>query len=776
MIPSKVTTPSSSLVPGDSDAWGLLGLRFSLREKATATTIGKICGSIITRTQYTSLFDAAQAGFNLTSERLPPWLQDLDFVRSTTVLGENMRRIRLDQTMKDVDKYKLSGLATFVVLCSKYGEDIQNITRMINLLLIGSLGTVISPPDPDQRPNLPYSFKPHVNGFITSCLDADRESDISREVMSQLAELHLFGDLVRVNGLDGLERRRQASLDLMGELLGAPSPEDTMSKHVRKLYQIPENPQGWARVHDTLHLTSAYMAIAAAAHGANVMVECISHQGSKFLPKPLTTVVRHKTFLLRLWLIQPPEDVLGIMRYSSSNTTSTWQDRNEDRFGRDPDNLAPTIFGGQLELAICFARYLGFQHQNHMVKENEELLELWSRASECASHYRWIVQETNVKRSTVRLTLFRPDKDKPISPVAATLCNYLKPDRRLNSISRTVAALVHEYYQFSDYSSFSSKEGESQMTKAMYLVLLAMAVQILRNTINPNSDSPDSYALNVGTLDANKTGLQTLMRMAVSEEGVSPSMLVHTAASVWGGLNPATYHLARPGEAALGVVAPHCCVLLDMIRNPLEFARKGTSGYLLSIWRGAVPMLPRDPNTNLVSGYDDTNSHPFQLTPSFEPVEEAYQKLFSSILITFEPHVNKPTCGVFCVWYGGFLVTEVHPENIMSGLLKCSHATATTSGLSGSSTKSTNTSRKCIILSKADLLHTKHFTVTNELSVIIKTIDDPAWLIFAAGCSTRIPDTIFRECNDELLVIKDVKEKCRGGETVILKKLSNNDG
>ncbi|KAF4414576.1 hypothetical protein F53441_14731, partial [Fusarium austroafricanum] len=80
MIPSQ-GKKTASLVPGKSDAWDLVGLQFGLREKATATTIGKICGSIITRPQYTSLFDAAQSGFNLKTESLPVWLQDLDFVR-----------------------------------------------------------------------------------------------------------------------------------------------------------------------------------------------------------------------------------------------------------------------------------------------------------------------------------------------------------------------------------------------------------------------------------------------------------------------------------------------------------------------------------------------------------------------------------------------------------------------------------------------------------------------------------------------------------------------
>ncbi|KAF4422202.1 hypothetical protein F53441_14306 [Fusarium austroafricanum] len=302
-----------------------------------------------------------------------------------------------------------------------------------------------------------------------------------------------------------------------------------------------------------------------------------------------------------------------------------------------------------------------------------------------------------------------------------------------------------------------------------------MAVQVLRNTIDPRSDSTESYALNIGTLDSKRMGLRNLMAMAVSEEGVSPSMLVHAAATVWGGLNPATYRLAHPGESALGVVAPYCCVLLDMIRDPLEFARKGTSGYLLSIWRGAVPMLPRDPNTSLVSGYNDANSQPFELTSSFEPAEEANQKLFSSMIITFEPHVNQPTCGVFCAWYSGFLVAEIHPDNIVNGLLRCSDATVAAPGSPGKTMRRSKRPRQIITLSKADLLRVKQFTVADGLAAVIKPIDDAAWLIFAAGCSARIPDIIIRECTDELLDIEDAKEKSCAGEIVILKMLGRND-
>lgn len=751
---------------GKPDDWGLLGRQFGLREKAAATTIGKICGSIVTRPQYTSLFDMAQSVFHLTTEELPVWLRDLQFVRSVTVLGENMRRIKLDRTMEDVDKFKLSGLSTFVVLCSKYGEDTPNITRMINLLLIGALGNVIRPPDPEQRPDLPYTFKPHVNAFISSCLDADRASDISQRTTSWMAELHLFGELTRVDENDSLERRRQASLDLMGELLGAPSPEETMSKHVRALYRVPKNHEGWARVHNTLHLMSAYMALAAAAQGASVVVECITRQGSKFIPGFPTPVMRKTTFLVRLWLVQPPEDVLGIMRYSTSNTTDAWQDRQEDRFGIDPENSAPTIFGGKLELAVGFARALGFRTQDSTAEEHEELLALWTRGAECASHYRWTTLRPASDQSPLRFTLDRPE-NMPVPLVASQLCEHFKSDRRLRPISRTVATLVHDYYRYSDYSSFSGEEGESQMAKAMHFVLLAMAVQVLRNTVSPVSDSTESYALNTGSLDSQKMGLRNLMAMAVSEEGVSPFILVHTAATVWGGLTPASYHTPRPGEAPVGVVAPHCCVLLDAVRDPLEFARKGVTGHLLSIWRGAVPMLPRDPNTNLVCGYADATSKPFELTSSYEPIEEMYKRPFGSMLITFEPHVSQPTCGVFCAWFSGHLVMEIHPDHIVSGLLR-----RRTDSLSTTSNPYNPYPAGSIIkLSKADLLYVKQFAVAGGHAVVIEGIDDAAWLVFAAGCNGRIPDLIVWEHKDKLPGPGDMKGVLRSREVVILKAM-----
>ncbi|KAI0440248.1 hypothetical protein F4803DRAFT_528003 [Xylaria telfairii] len=757
-----------ALTSNNSLEWELQGAEFQLREISASTIIGKVCGSIVTRPQYTRLLDAVQARLGLTIRKLPAWLQDIELTRSASILGDGMRRIKVARIMTDTDVSRLSGLATFVVLCSQYGDNVSNVTGMLNQLLVGALGTVVHVKDYSTQTGLPYSFKPHVTAFIASCLDANRDSDIYKNTISLMAQLHVFGEVSWRDNDDTFARQRQASFDLMGELLGNPAPEEAMSKNMKELFHIPDRKEDWARVHHTLHLSSAYMALAAAAHGANVVVECISRSGSKFIPAMPNTEKRKTAFLVRFWLIQPPEDVYGILRYSSTGESSTFQDREQDRFGTDPDYMAPTIFGGTLEIATCIARNLGFHGQIAEAGEHEELMALWYKATDYAKRYRWAVLRQSSKDYLLRFTLHRPE-DIEFPPAAISLSKCLQTDRRLRPIARTVAALVHDYYKFTDYVPLLQQDGDSQITKAMDFVLLAMAVQVLRSTISPASDSPDTYALNVGTLETGKRGLRDLMALAVSDEGVTPSMMVCTAATVWGGLSPASYRTPRPGDTTFGVVAPHCCVLLDLIRDPLEFARESMAGYIISIWRGALPMLPRDPHTNFLCGYADADPLTSNLTSSYDPSEVPRTgKYLGVMLVTFEPHVNDPTRGVFCTWWNGFLASEIHPEHLLSGLLKRS---ATSLSLQDRSSGESGITREIITLSKIDILHLKSFKVEGEFAVVIGGIDDPAWLVFAVGCCALVSNIIVHEVNNPCGSEGDFKDKLKGGEVVICKNL-----
>jgi hypothetical protein len=69
--------------------------------------------------------------------------------------------------------------------------------------------------------------------------------------------------------------------------------------------------------------------------------------------------VRRSTFLVRLWLTQPPEHICGVLRHSNHSTKSENDTKNPNNM-RDAMDEDVTVVGGALELATWVARKLGF--------------------------------------------------------------------------------------------------------------------------------------------------------------------------------------------------------------------------------------------------------------------------------------------------------------------------------------------------------------------------------------------------------------------------------
>ncbi|KAK8043752.1 hypothetical protein PG994_012590 [Apiospora phragmitis] len=111
------------------DSWGLEGFQLGINEIAASLSVGKSCGSIFTRREYSTLFDVVQ--------------DNVQFARSCDILGESK-------------------------------EDIVN---LLNLLVIGGLASVVV--NSTEKPDLPYAFKPHIATFVSSCIDADCSSDVA---------------------------------------------------------------------------------------------------------------------------------------------------------------------------------------------------------------------------------------------------------------------------------------------------------------------------------------------------------------------------------------------------------------------------------------------------------------------------------------------------------------------------------------------------------------------------------------------------------------------
>lgn len=738
------------------ESWGVQGIKLSLGEMSTSASIAKHCGSIFSRRENSSLLDAAEDYFDIHIQGLPVWLRDIQLAREVAILGAHMRRIKASKTMEELDVFRLSGLATFVVLCCRYSEGEATMIKMVDLLMVGELGTVIKI-DKDRHLQSPYTFKAHIGAFIKSCLDADRDSDVSKRANSLMAKLHDFGELIPTSK-ELFIRRQQASLDLVGEILGAAGVEKDMAKHSRELFQQPtedEYPGGWAKIHDTLYLTSAYIALAAAAHGACVVVECISDKGSKIFPSEPNLDTRGSTFLVRLWLTQPPEHIRGILRYSNHSTTSENHTGNIKNV-RDIVDEDVTVVGGALEIATWVARKLSFRCQTTEMVESGDLINLWKRGAEYSKNLQWVIKRrlSTTNSGMLLLALETLNEGPDLLPFEALPLSkaLLTKDNRVGVLARPVAKIVHDFYRLDDYSTLLRDDengDEPEVYKAMQLVIVSIAVEVLRSTIHCASDSTDMYALNLATLNPRSRAFGNLydfIRSAVTpHEGVAPFKLVTTAATVWGGAQFTSTDrpgYQKVGADLLGVVTTQCTVIFDILRDPLPFVKEGKTNQLLSIWRGPVPMLPRDPVTNCVySGYDERWSRS-EVWPAYTPKTRLPgDHLKGPMLWTFEPFDHEATRGAFCFWYNGNLVAEFAPHSIITAILSGSRDVVVEPESKNAINTNGRSPESFVELSKSDLLEMTGFAVKGKIGVVIKGLEDLVWSMFAFGCAAGPADS-----------------------------------
>ncbi|KAI2470289.1 hypothetical protein F4781DRAFT_441900 [Annulohypoxylon bovei var. microspora] len=115
------------------ESWGIRDIQLELREISIAATVAKNCGSIFSRRESSGLLDAIQTAFDIHIQNLPSWLHDIQLTRSATILNAHMRRIRVPITMEELDISRLSGLATFVLLCCRYSENEATLIKMLEL-------------------------------------------------------------------------------------------------------------------------------------------------------------------------------------------------------------------------------------------------------------------------------------------------------------------------------------------------------------------------------------------------------------------------------------------------------------------------------------------------------------------------------------------------------------------------------------------------------------------------------------------------------------------
>ncbi|EKJ70331.1 hypothetical protein FPSE_09548 [Fusarium pseudograminearum CS3096] len=734
-------------------SWDLVGIQLTVGEIASAEAVRKHSGSIFSFSQSARLFDAVENALKIRILNLPPWLKAIDLARTVAIYGAEMRRIKIPQIMQDLDMQRLSGLATFLVLCCRYTESEDAMIAMLKTLLEGQLGSIVKR-DGDQQKALPYSFHGHLGSFVRSCVDADKDSNVSRRAQEWMASLHEFGACSHDKSTF-FSRNQQESVDLVSELFGAVGREEDLAEAAEKLssrQQQDKDADGWGKTHDTLHLTATYIALTAAAHGARVYVQVVSDQGLKTLPtEPIGEEHRKSSFLVRLWLKQPPEHVRGILRHGNRSASSG------DKDGDPPDDNI-IVSGGTLEIATWIANKIGFSCTLHGKTTSESLLKLWQAGKEYGKTLQWLIRrkETAAGLARIQMVLKTMDSTVLIPPVTRPLSAYLaQMDRKFKPIARAVSNIAHDLYGYSDYSKcldVDDNGGKPEIGLAMEFTIYAIAIQVLRNTVSPAGDSADIYALNLSTLRRDESETRNLInfvRQALNE-GTDHWVILTTAATVWGGMKyPKRTRndmvTNKPSSQIIGVIAPQCTVIFDFLRDPWSFAASGSIRTLISIWRGPVPMLPRDPITSFIYSGHNARWELREVKPNHTSVSGPWDTEDKNpILVTFEPFDQEATSGVFCFWHRGQLLNESSPHSLLVAILTTSQEMDVSPEKQHDIVAGHARRIRIIELGKADLLNLRGFNIESYIGVVIKPMHDISWLLYALACAAAPSDSINR--------------------------------
>ena len=716
-----------------SAAGQLQHLSLGLPEIASALAIGKSIGSLFTRQSDASIFTVLEEKFEVRVLSVPPWLEDVKFTRATHLHGQNMRRIKGPTAMESTKIHSLEGLATFVVLCCRYTESVTNMVQILKELLLGKATPLVHPGQFSDSSALPHMVNSILATFVRATIDSDADSSQSRRARDLMAQLGFAVGMApeRPNMTDQVQ---QKSVDIVRALLGG----SQCSQALRQ-----EKETSVVKIFDTMYIGAATIALAASANGANVRLECISKSTRKDIPDSART-----KFLARFWLCQPPAHIISLLvstvERNPGDEHDPWRARSKEEY--DESNI---IFGGEMEIALNIAQRVGFVPRNG---QTDKIMRMWKVGLQQGRALNWatkpFVRSREAVGATPHLSFVLQDKRPPLavkSQVAHLAASIKDQDRRVEPIARRTAQLIDEEYLLTDYDDCHDKV---EIQNGIQFVLIATAIGSLHTLVNNSEGDQSRYALNLDAISYPKSrglaigrafvdsgAFSTLLALAI-HQGVSHNEIILLAALLWGGASDHPWAYSAPNDRILGVVAPQCTIVLELIREPLLFATQGLRGNLLSIHRGSVPILPRHPQTGYV--------HASQLARRVKSCEIDCKvegsglpgRCSRELVITFEPDVlDGSMASIFCGWLAGELVLELDPLEVLSNLLirRYDQTEIVTYPHVTSFYQQDTPVRH---LSCQELAKRGRYYNDNGV-IVLSTHADPAWLIAGAACIRR---------------------------------------
>lgn len=586
---------------------------------------------------------------------------------------------------------KLEGIATLVVLLARSVESKRGIASLLESLILGGMGSIVDRGDLNGS-DLPYNFKPLLENFVQATLDCDSDSTQHGQLCALLTTLAM--EVGPLRGWISLKRQKKAILNALSEILGGA----TMTEEYERQWSMnnSENfrpPKDQIRVHHTVDITSAYIALAANANGADCVVDIMTGVNKrKRIPVGYENTLN--TFVVTIWACQPPPEIAGILRFASTIESETYlsQQSSEDRSSED----GATIFGGDSEVSSLVAQEVNYEG-GRLPDCQQQLAaaSLWKKGGQIAERYHWVVKKAARWSYPLRFLLEASTPASGVDPAVSGLIKvFVNKHHQLRSVAPALAMAVHELYCYTDYKQDDDQDEE--WIAAMMIVAVALAVKSLELTTEfSQSESTKSsrFAFNLSTLRPSG-GIHQVLLQAFTLEGVSHQRLLWAAATIWGGASPKTQGYTMVDDNVMGIKAPECTVILDMLRDPLSFVQSGLSNKLFRICYGAVPMLPRDPKSGFlksdppmagreptpivslasstfpVSLSRDANRTPINSAAMDGISYEAHGDMLPDLIITFEPVITNPSRGLFCAWYMGNLAFEISPGMVFGNSLK----------------------------------------------------------------------------------------------------------
>jgi hypothetical protein len=632
----------------------LVQTQFGANEVASMLTIGKAIGSVITRQSDSSIFMPLAAEYGIHVTRIPPWFHGVQFDRIGTILGNRQRKVPIQNTMANVGIDSLEGIATFLVLILRYVEppsdiveDIEDLLRGDYEIINGGSLELSNAPIVDgeiQKKSLPFSLRGVLRSFVNSVIDADALSPQRKECMSLLG---------RLTCLIGRTKHLQTSLKYV---------KLEHQKLLTYLLSIQAaGGEGGMECFNTLSAGAAMIALAAAANGANVLVECIQEtRVTQLKPGGLSTHDRESPRLVRLWLTQPPTTIMHDISVDALNSWNTLEE--------DSSLLSLPVYGGMSEICTHVSKQLGCDHHSQ-----EESLALWQQAVRLGQEAQWKTQRgvDNDLHIAFSDDFLKSDVPASLGRMADKYYRVPRGDNR-HRLARKAASVLHQVLNYADYGSY----GHVRFKSSLDLVIIALSVGCLQSLITNSDSRMSAYAW---TLDCERT-LGLAERWV--DTGLTRYQILLQAARVWGGITPQHLEISRSNARVssefevIGIICPRIIFISNVLLDPKEIARIGISRGLISWYEGSSPILPREQDTGFIIAGQAPYTRPVMTidVEKFVPEDEDEgEEDFEPLLFSAEPcTTNKGSLAmVLCVWHLGDLMMVLNPATVLTNLLAC---------------------------------------------------------------------------------------------------------